>query len=204
MQKCLAIGVPVVLFNRGQDDGRMSSVTTDNFAGGLALADFLCWLGLERIEHIAGFEGAMTQRDREAGFRAGEWVLARGGQSRAVGNFRYPGAQAAARELFVTSRRPDAVFVANDHMAFAVMDVLRFEPGLRVPEDVSVVAFDDVPPAACPAYALTTYRQDVARMVAETVTILTEPAEGPMAPRQVVLDGSLVIRRSTRHCGAPG
>lgn len=195
-QKCLSIGVPVVLFNRGQDDARMSAVTTDNYAGGYALADFLCSLGHERIAYIAGFEGAMTQRDREAGFRAG---LAAGGRelfARAVGNFIYGEAQAAARELFATSRRPDAVFVANDHMAFAAMDVLRFELGLRIPEDVSVVGFDDVPPAAWPAYGLTTWRQNVVRMVDETVAILT--GDDP-APRQVVLDGALVIRGSTRR-----
>lgn len=201
-EKCLLIGVPVVLFNRAQDDGRLSSVTTNNFEGGRALADFLCSLGHDRIAYIAGFEGAMTQRDREAGFRAG---LAANGKdlfARAIGNFRYPEAQAAARELFATSRRPDAVFVANDHMAFAVMDVLRFELGLRIPEDVSVVGFDDVPPAAWPAYALSTFRQDAGRMVAETVAILTEPSEvGMPPPRQVVLDGNLVIRGSTRRYG---
>lgn len=201
-EKCLSIGVPVVLFNRAQDDARMSSVTTDNFEGGRALADFLSSLGHERIAYIAGFEGAMTQRDREAGFRAG---LAANGKdlfARAIGNFRYPEAQAAARELFATSKRPDAVFVANDHMAFAVMDVLRFELGLRIPEDVSVVGFDDVPPAAWPAYSLSTFRQDAARMVAETVAILIDPAEGLPEPRRVVLDGNLVIRGSTRRYGA--
>ncbi len=202
-EKCLSIGVPVVLFNRGQDDSRMSSVTTDNHAGGYALADFLVSLGHERIAYVAGFEGAMTQRDREAGFRAG---LAAAGQqlyARAVGNFVYAEAQAAARELFATSRRPDAVFVANDHMAFAVMDVLRFELGLRVPEDVSVVGFDDVPPAAWPAYSLTTWRQNTERMVDETVQmILAAPTgEASAAPRRVVLDGSLVIRGSTRRFG---
>ncbi len=59
------------------------------------------------------------------------------------------------------------------------MDVLRFELGLRIPEDVSVVGFDDTPPAAWPAYALTTYRQSVERMVAETVAILTADDMGP-------------------------
>ena len=197
-ERCLAIGVPVVLFNRAQDGVPTSSVTTNNFAGGYALADFLCSLGHERISYIAGFEGAMTQRDREAGFRAGLAAAGRELFSRAVGNFRHAEAQAAARALFATANRPDAVFVANDHMAFAVMDVLRFELGLRVPEDVSVAGFDDVPPAAWPAYALTTYRQDVARMVDETVAILTDPAGGPVSSRRVVLDGSLVIRGSTR------
>ena len=176
----------------------MSSVTTNNRVGGFALADFLVSLGHKRIAYIAGFEGASTQRDRELGFCEG---LAASGQTlfaRAIGNFVYAEAQTAARSLFATARSPDAVFVGNDHMAFAVIDVLRFELGLRVPEDVSVVGFDDVPPAAWPAYNLTTYRQPVDLMVAETVAMLIAKIGSERAePRQVVLEGGLIIRRST-------
>jgi LacI family transcriptional regulator len=94
---------------------------------------------------------------------------------------------------------PDAVFVCNDHMAFAVMDVLRHELGLKVPEDVSVVGFDDVPPAAWPAYDLTSFRQRVNRMVAETVTTLIEHIEGGATePRRLAIDGILIERGSTR------
>jgi DNA-binding LacI/PurR family transcriptional regulator len=201
-ERCLAAGVPVVLFNRAQDDPRLSAVTTDNYAGGHALADYLVTLGHEKMAYIAGFEGASTQRDREQGFRDG--LAAAGLQlyARAQGNFVYAEAQAAAREIFATPRRPDAVFVANDHMAFAVMDVLRFELGLRIPDDVSVVGFDDVPPAAWPAYNLTTYRQRVERMVSETVSILTGAIDDKAAPpRKVTLDGALVIRGSARRPG---
>ena len=196
-ERCLATGIPVVLFNRGQDDPRLSSVTTNNRLGGFALADFLVSLGHNRIGYIAGFEGASTQRDREIGFREG---LAAAGQTlfaRAEGNFVYGDAQIAARNLFATARRPDAVFVGNDHMAFAVIDVLRFELGLRVPEDVSVVGFDDVPPASWPAYNLTTYRQPVDQMVAETVAMLIAKIGAERAePRQIVLEGGLIIRGS--------
>ncbi len=201
--RCQETGIPVVLFNRAHEDKNLSSVTSDNFAGGKALADYLCATGHSRIAYIAGFTGASTQADREAGFRAG---LAEAGQelfARADGNFDYRTAQMAARTLFATQRRPDAVFVANDHMAFAVMDVLRFELGLRVPEDVSVVGFDDVPPAAWPAYNLTTYRQRVDQMVQETVDMLLAwiAADVPKVSR-VVLPGELVIRGSTRRIGA--
>jgi DNA-binding LacI/PurR family transcriptional regulator len=197
-ERCLAAGVPVVLFNRAQDDPRLSAVTTDNYAGGHALADYLVTLGHEKMAYIAGFEGASTQRDREQGLADAGLQL----YARAQGNFVYAEAQAAARELFATPRRPDAVFVANDHMAFAVMDVLRFELGLRIPDDVSVVGFDDVPPAAWPAYNLTTYRQRVERMVSETVSILTGAIDDKAAPpRKVTLDGALVIRGSARRPG---
>lgn len=197
--RCHASGVPIVLFNRTQDDARLSAVTSDNRAGGRRLAELLVSLGHERFGYIAGFEGASTQRDREAGFREG---LAQAGRrlfAREVGNFRYEEAQAAARRMFGAPERPDAVFVCNDHMAFAVMDVVRFELGLRVPDDVSVVGFDDVPPARWPAYDLTTIRQSVDDMVAETVTTLMQSIKGVQdAPRRVVLDGVLVVRGSTR------
>jgi len=97
---------------------------------------------------------------------------------------------------------PDAVFVANDHMALAVMDTLRFELGLTIPDDVSVIGYDDVPAAAWPAYNLSTVRQPANRMVAETVAILMAQIENKAgAPRRVEIDGPLVLRRSVRRVG---
>lgn len=197
--RCQAAGVPVVLFNRSQDDGGLSSVTSDNFAGGRAVAEFLVAGGAECIGYIAGSEGASTQRDREAGFRAG---LARSGQRvacRAVGDYTATGARAAARCLLGRATQPDAVFAANDHMAIVLIDTLRTEFGLRVPEDVSVIGFDDVPPAAWPAYALTTVRQQADAMVAETVAALLTQIDAPDAPaRRVQVNAPLIVRRSAR------
>jgi len=197
--RCEAAGVPVVLFNRLQDDESLSGVASDNLSGGRKLADFLAGGGHRRIAHIAGWEGASTQRDREAGFRQG---LAEAGlalHSRAVGNFHADQAKAAARALFDTDDRPDAVFVANDHMAFAVMDVLRYELGLRVPGDVSVVGYDDVTIAAWPSYDLTTVRQPANRMVEATVHTMLERISNPDAPaRRVAIDGPLIVRGSAR------
>lgn len=196
--RCHASGVPIVLFNRLQDDERLSAVTSDNLGGGRLLARHLIETGRRKLAYIAGFEGASTQRDRERGFLEG---LAEGGLqlfARDVGNFRYEEAQAAARRMFSGPERPDAVFVCNDHMAFAVMDVLRFELGLKIPQDVSVVGFDDVPPARWPAYNLTTIRQNVDDMVAETVNILlTAIEERETPPRRICLDGALVVRGSS-------
>ena len=177
----------------------LPTVTSDNFAGGREIARFLAAGGHRRIGYIAGWEGASTQRDREAGFRAGLREAGIGICAREVGDYQLGRAREATRRMFGGADRPDAVFVANDHMAFAAMDVLRFELGLRVPGDVSVIGFDDVPPAAWPAYDLTTVRQEASAMVAETVKMLLADIEAPGAPpRSVRLPAALVPRTSAR------
>jgi len=197
-ERCQAAGVPMVLFNRGLDDPAMSTVTSDNISGGRKIADFLLEAGYRKIGYIAGWEGASTQRDRQLGF---ETRLEEDGISlhaRGLGNFSMADAAQATREMFA-SDPPDAVFVCNDHMAFAVMDTLRFELNLRVPEDVAVVGYDDVPTSAWPAYNLTTVRQPANRMVSETVDILLEKiAYRDAKPRRVQIDGPLIVRGSTR------
>ena len=195
---CEAAGIPVVMFNRGQDDPRLSEVTSDNLAGGRAVANFLVAGGHQRIAHIAGWQEASTGRDRARGFL--EALADRGREPVAVLDAKYDRDIAAAltRELFGGADRPDAVFVGNDHMALAVMDTLRFELGLSVPEDVSVVGYDDVPIASWPAYDLTTIRQPVNRMVDATVDALLSRIEGDTAPRHILIPGPLIQRGSAR------
>ncbi|WP_227267491.1 LacI family DNA-binding transcriptional regulator [Roseobacter weihaiensis] len=198
-QRCEGLGIPIILFNRHQYDDRMTSVTSDNVAGGRKLAAFLVAAGHQRIAHIAGWEGASTQIDREAGFRTGLEQAGVTLYARGLGNFDFETAKAAARDMFNGPEHPDAVFVANDHMAFAVMDVLRFELGLRVPDDVSVVGYDDVTLSCWPSYDLTTVRQPANRMVAETTRALMARLAGQdEAPQRIVLDGPLMIRGSAR------
>ena len=202
--QCRANGIPVVLFNRDQDDERLSSVTTDNVAGGRRVAEQLIATGHRRIAYIAGDEGTSTQRDRELGFRSALAAAGHTLHSRGIGNFEHPATRAATRAMFAGADRPDAVFAANDHMAFAVLDTLRSELGIAVPGEVSVIGFDDVPIAAWPAYDLTSYRQPVNQMVAETVTTLIERIGTPETePRRLRLEGRLILRGSSRNAGAP-
>ena len=197
--RCSDAGVPVILFNRTQDDKRLSAVTSDNELGGQKIAQFLCDNGHNRIGYIAGWEGASTQRDREKGFTE---MLKKNGQNifaREVGNFNSDETRQAARKMFTENEIPDAVFVANDHMAFVVMDVIRFELGLKIPDQVSVIGYDDVPISAWPAYNLSTVRQPANRMVAETVSILIDSIENNSTiPRRIEIDGPLIQRGSVK------
>ena len=197
-ERCRSAGVPMVLFNRAQDDPNMSAITSDNIEGGKKIAKFLISSGHRKISYIAGWEGASTQRDREAGFIS---ILNDFGislHSRKVGNFVLEESKEATRSMF-SKNPPEAVFVANDHMAFAVMDTLRYELGLKIPNDVSVVGYDDVPAASWPSYALTTVQQPVNIMVRETVEILIEKIENSEArPQKIKIDGPLILRNSAK------
>ena len=198
-QQCADNGIPVVLFNRYIATSPANSVTSDNLEGGHMVADFLIRAGHKRISFIAGFEDSSTNRDREAGFYKG---LAEHGKvcfSRGVGAYTTEGAAQAARDMFDGDEKPDAVFVANDHMAFAVMDVLRTEFGLRIPEDVSIVGYDDVPQAAWKAYDLTTVEQPSGPMIDATVDILLEQISNKDVTRKAaVLPARFIARGSAK------
>jgi DNA-binding LacI/PurR family transcriptional regulator len=207
-RQCADVGVPVVLFNRVPDLSAFSrhttcSVTSDNYRGGEMVAELLLARGHRRIAFLAGLEMSSTNLERERGFT--DALLAAGASiyRRAVGHYSFERAQEAARALFSgRGAAPDAVFVANDHMAIAAMDVIRQELGLRVPQDVSVIGFDDVPQAAWGAYRLTTVVQSVEKMVEATVELLHEQMQVHAHPRNVVIPCEVVERDSVRPAAA--
>lgn len=202
-ERAQAAGVPVVLFNRGQDGDGFSAVTSNNFAGGHVAAKYLVNTGHRRIAHIAGWQGSQTGQDRARGFTAA--LKTAGLRPFAVvdGMYKRSVAMECTRQL-LSGPKPDAIFVGNDHMAFAVLDVIR-EAGLQPGRDISVIGFDDVPQAAWGAYDLTTYRQPVNRMVAETVSlILAQIDSGVTVPETIEIEGELILRGSTRRVEGVG
>ena len=192
-------GIPLVLFNRGQDDPRLSSVTSANFDGGRRVAEFLLAGGHTRIAHISGWQGSSTGRDRQAGFVAGLKALDVDLLGCIDSHFRREEAAQATLRLFSAPKVPDAIFVGNDHMAFAVMETLRLELQLRIPEDVSIVGYDDVSMASWPTYELTTVSQPANQMVEKTVEMLLARIEGDaIEPQKLEIGGPLMIRSSAR------
>ncbi|HJV88208.1 MAG TPA: LacI family DNA-binding transcriptional regulator [Noviherbaspirillum sp.] len=204
-QHCADANIPVVLFNRvlsKDDTGAVSSVRSDNISGGQEVARFMAAAGNRRIAYITGYEESSTSMERERGFREGLAEYGMRVYARAIGNYDFETARRATLELFSSSDdHPDAIFVASDHMAFAVMDTLRHELKLRVPEDVSVVGFDNVPQANWPSYLLTTVEQPLDLMIEATIRLVHRSlADEDTGPRceTVVLPVHLVIRESAR------
>jgi DNA-binding LacI/PurR family transcriptional regulator len=196
--KCAWEGTPVILFNRYVPGANASAVSCDNVAGGRLVADLFLDAGHTRPAYIAGVKNASTNIDREKGFIGRlkergltEWL-------REQGAYTYESGYECARRLLQRDDPPDAIFCANDITALGAIDAAR-DLQVRIPEDVSIVGFDDIPAASWSAYSLTTIRQPVDQMVAATLEILTERIEHPETKLVTrLVPGSLIPRTSAR------
>jgi DNA-binding LacI/PurR family transcriptional regulator len=198
---CKAVGVPVVLLNRTSSATGVSSVTGENATGGKTVAAFLAAGGHRRFAYMAGLENSSTSIGREKAYT--QWLIANGFDKplRAIGNYDFVTTMSATRELLARrGPRPDAIFCANDHTAIAVLEVARHEFGLRAPEDLSVVGFDDVGAARWPSFALTSYSQPIDAMVDSVVELIISLLDDtPSRPRHLQVPGELVVRQSARR-----
>ena len=191
---------PFVLLNREVDDCPGDVCVVDNDAGGRLAARELLSLGHTEIAAVFGPENTSTGRARERSFRA---VLSASGVSLPPRRWRRsPYDFAAGRErtlelLDARARLPTALFCGNDMIALGAFDALR-QRGLRLPEDVTLIGFDDILLAGWEAFQLTTVRQDIERMVRSATDLLLARIGGDVEspPRRVVLSPELIRRRT--------
>ncbi|MGY1610122.1 MULTISPECIES: LacI family DNA-binding transcriptional regulator [unclassified Geodermatophilus] len=175
------------------------TIGATDWAGGLSATDHLTGLGHRRIGFVGGPAPLWSSRARLDGYRAGLSAVGVAVDPALVleGDFGYASGFECAGALLRLPDRPTAVFAANDQMALGVYEAARRQ-GLRVPEDLSVVGFDDLPQAQWSPPPLTTVHQPLAQMgmlAARTVLRLMqgEPVEGP----RIELATRLVVRDST-------
>ncbi len=191
--------LPFILVGRHLADANASYVDADNSGGAQEAVTHLLRLGRARVATITRPQNTAAGADRLAGYLAAlrnrgvssDRSLIVEGDSTEMGGYR------AMQQLL--ARRPDAVFAADDIMAIGAMRALH-EAGLRVPEDVAVVGFDDLPQAARTEPPLTTVRQPTYRLGTITVDSLVDLIEYPdSSPRRIVLPTELIVRAS---CGS--
>lgn len=199
-EECLAAGIPVVLFNRSEESGMASSVNSNNEAAARQIAEFLLAGDHQHYAYVGGVADSSVNIARQRGYLTA--LQEQGINDVQVVNGNYDTKQTirAAYSLFSTPPVPDAIFVANDHMAITVMDVARYEFGLQVPEDLSVIGYDDTGPSGWPSYALTSVSQPVQEMVEAAVDLLMKQIESDtIEPEQITVPGQLVVRHSARR-----
>lgn len=196
--RCAKAGRPVVLVNRYVSFASVSAVTCDNAGGGRQVADLLVQSGCRRIAFLAGMEDTSSSRDREKGFVARLSELHAPLHAREIGNYDYNDATIAVRRLLARRSPPDAIFCANDTMAIAAIDVARKEFGLKVPNDLSIVGYDNIDAASWQGYDLTSVDQNLGDMVAAAIDLLLAPRSDTQGkPRHVQVPARLELRRST-------
>lgn len=199
-EQCAKMKIPVILFNGRLRNDWVASVCCDNVGGGRVIAKKFLEKGARKFGYISGLSGNMANEDRCAGF-FGKLVEEGITNIRSVkGNFRFEGGYEGALRLCAEGDRPDAIFCANDLTAIGAIEALRHKLGLRVPEDVMVAGFDNIPAASWPSYELTTIAQDGPAMVDEAIRILDMPKDsiGRRAGGMLsLIPGELIERKTT-------
>lgn len=191
--------VPSIIIGRPMQEYDISYVDVDNVSGAFTAVRHLVHLGRRRIGHIMGPLDTTVGLDRYEGYQKGlsESRLPFDQQLCAEGDLSESSGYYCAQRLIPL--KPDALFVASDIMAVGALRAIR-EAGLRVPQDIAIVGFDDLPPATRSDPKLTTIRQPIRRLGKELVSNLLDIIqEGPHPPRRLIHTTELVIRES---CGA--
>ncbi|MDU0348735.1 LacI family DNA-binding transcriptional regulator [Actinomyces sp. MRS3W] len=196
------IGLPVVLIDpSGNQERGVASIGATNWNGGLEATEYLIGLGHERIAHIGGPRDSVPARERHQGYLSALQMHSLPTDDTLVssGPFTYDNGLRQGRMLLSLpeSKRPTAVFAASDTTALGFYEAVR-EAGLRIPEDFSVVGFDDTDMAGWAAPRLTTVRQPLFRMGQEAVRMIVDNHRGRplLTTTPVRLSTRLVIRDS--------
>lgn len=194
--------LPVVLLNCAVNGDTYDALTIENRRGAQAMVRHLVDLGHQRIAIITGAEGNYDAAERLHGYRRAmrEAGISPPNEWEITGDFTETSGYRAVGALLALQPRPTALFAANDSMAIGAMSGLR-EAGLRVPDDIAVAGFDDIPMARYMSPPLTSVHVDIAELGSRAVRTLLHAVEekNAHARRHQRVATTLVIRRS---CGA--
>jgi len=193
-------GLPTVVLDRHLVDASVDEVRADSKGGAYEGVRHLVELGHRQIAILSGPQGVSTSTDRVAGYLEALMEASIAGDRGQIlfGEFTEASGYSMARQVIEAKPRPTAIFAANNFIAFGAMRAIR-EAGLRVPDDISLVAFDDLPPEWVFDPMLTVVTQPAYEIGTKAAELLLERLGGdaPDCPRGIVLPSCLVIRRST-------
>ena len=195
----LPAALPAVLINTQIADAAYPVLSIDNFGGATAMVRHLAEAGHQRIAFICGPEDTIDARERQRGYRdALAESLPGSGAIEFPGDFDEASGYEAGKLILAMARRPDAVFAANDMMALGCLYAFN-EAGVKVPTDIALAGFDDIPLARFVHPTLTTMRVSIAELggLALSRVLLAIDAEGALDFPPHTLAPELIVREST-------
>ncbi len=191
-------GVPCMVINNIVDDLEVNYIGIDNFTGGNMATDYLVSLGHHRIATVTGNLQTQAGKHRFEGYKQAfnKYKIDINNDYIIEGDYSRRTARLGAEKLLSLPKPPTAIFAASDDMALEIITVIM-EKGFKVPEDISVIGFDDNPSAIYGPIALTTVRQPLFKMGEDAVKYLNAiVTEKKRSPVQMVLTPQLVVRDS--------
>ncbi len=194
--------VPVVVADRELSELPVDQVLVDNEQGGYLVGHYLAQLGHRRVGCIAGPQNLRPSADRVKGFRRAmdDADLPLPDEALVYGDFYYSGGEAAMLELLQRDLDLTAVFAANDSMAIGAINVLH-RAHLRVPDDISVIGFDNTTQSKAMSPGLTTIAQPITELGRTSVSLLLERIKQPDQPLSRMLLPTTLIERES--CSSP-
>ncbi|MFT4256624.1 MAG: LacI family DNA-binding transcriptional regulator [Pseudoxanthomonas sp.] len=195
----LPAGLPVVMLGAQSQDPAHASLGIDNHGGAVAMVAHLAEAGHPRIAFIGGPQGNFDARERLRGYRdALARLLPKQKPWELQGDFSEAAGYEAGKQILAAKQRPDAVFAANDMMALGCLYAFS-EAGVRVPDDIALAGFDDIPLARFVHPTLTTIRVNIAELGGRAMAQLLETVEarGGKAISAQMLMTELIVRQSS-------
>lgn len=198
-------GIPLILFDRSNDELEVSNVIIDDYLGAYKAVEHMIQQGCRRIAHFTGLKKVSIYRERFRGYR--EALEANGiAYDEALvieSNMQLEDGRASMEQLLSLSKRPDGVFSASDYGAMGALQVLR-ERGIAVPNDIAIVGFSNEPFTSFSEPTLTTVDQHSMRMGNAAAEIFLEQISSGgklFIPKKTVLKPELIIRKSSLKKG---
>ncbi|MBI5029905.1 MAG: LacI family DNA-binding transcriptional regulator [Chloroflexi bacterium] len=197
MQSLIESALPFILVGRHPTDAKVSYVDVDNVASAKQLVTYLIESGYQRIATIAGPHNMIAGVDRLKGYELAlsEHGIVADSNLICTGDFSENGGYVGMQSLIPS--KPDAVFVASDTMAIGAMRAIR-EAGWRIPHDIALAGFDDMPFSERMDPPLTTVRQPIHQAGYKAAETLIELITDPLSrPRHIILPTEIMYRAST-------
>ena len=192
---CFNFGIPVILFNRQMNDPKIRAVCCDNMQAGRDCADYFVMKGYQRFAFIGGFDTASTTLNRKEGFLSR--LKERGFNDVMVypSDYTYEaGRNAFHRIMKENTVPPDAIFCTSDLVCAGVIDCIRYDYNLSIPDDIAVIGFDDIELASYQSYNITSFVQPMDDMISHICDLLLTPEKFSREPNISLFPCRLVTR----------
>jgi len=192
--------LPIIFMDRFYHESDVDRVITDDFKGAFMATEHLIKMGCQRIAHLHGPKGITVSQQRFRGYKACLKKYGRDVEDELVKQVMFSSESAVEATKFLLDQeaKPDGIFAVNDEVGFGAMKVIQ-ERNYKIPEDIALVGFDDIPLAAFAPIALSSVSRQSKKIGEQSAHLFLSKMNGMSDHQQVTLEPELIIRESSQR-----